>query len=166
MAIATYKSNRWGAITPMERQNLYAALEYDRMARDIPTFKVRDVVDTPFGLYEVRRLYDRGPGYVQHAFVSGWRYECVPLTARLPGRRPSIYHLAFRTFREDELVAWNPGGAMAETPTLVVVPPIVRPKLLMGNTMNTPLLPAWSSDVRVIARHAIALISTETRRRA
>ena len=164
MAIATYKPNRWGVLTPMERQNLYAELEYDRMTRDIPTFKVGDVVETPFGLYEVRRLYDRGQGYVDHAWVSGWRYECVPLTNHLPGKRSSIYHMAFRTFRDDELVLWNPCGGMVETPTIVVVPPIVQPKLLMGNTMNTPLLTAWSSDVRVTCRDLMAYITTKTQR--
>jgi hypothetical protein len=163
MVLVTPKYQKFGALTIGERQRLYAALEFDRQTREVAKFAVGDVIETPMGLYEINRSYNRGHSYINDKWTGGWRYECLPVSSKLPGFPAYRRRWAWRTFREDELVAWNPLGVLVEPAVFVVppIPPIVRPKLLTGNTMNTPLLPAWSSDVRVIASHFLAKISTE-----
>jgi len=164
MGLATPKYQKFGALTPRERQQLYAVLDFDQQCREVAQFAKGNVVETPMGLYKVRRSYDRGRGYVpdRRGMVSGWRYECIPVTADLPGGRPRIFATMFRTYREDQLLEWNPMGAIVETANIFVVPPIppiVRPKLLVGATMDQLLLPAWSSDVRVVAGHFLKLVT-------
>ena len=166
MVLVTPKYKKFGALTISERQRLYAALEFDRQTREVAKFAKGDVVETPMGLFEINRSYDRGHGYIDGKWTGGWRYECLPLTTKLPGFRPERQRWMWRTFREDELVMWNPLGVLVEPEIFVVppLPPIVGPKLLTGNTMNTPLLPEWSRDVRVIASHFLSKITTEVQR--
>lgn len=160
MALAVPKYQKWGALSTLQRNRLYAVLEFDHVTREPNTFKEDDVLETPYGLHRVIRYYHRGNGYVDGVWVSGYRYVCVPEFWVPPAvQSHSIYaQPPVRHFRQDELEAWNPGGALREVHAvadIVVVRPQVRTPLLVGNTMATPLLPAWSGDVRVIARHVV-----------
>lgn len=136
------------------------------MVRDVDDrpeakFAVGDVIESPYGLREVTRMYCR----LNDRYQDEWRYETKLVT---DGTIDCVYTRDWRTFKESQLVEWNPWGPYVEvapvairvvTPMVApimlkdnaIVAPIDHQKLLTGNTMDTLLLPAQIDDLRCVA---------------
>ncbi|GEM_PF-4648764 len=133
------------------RDFLYRSLAKDAEERPEAQFKVGDVIESPYGLREVTRMYCR----MNNQYQDEWRYETKLVT---DGTIDCVYTRDWRTFKESQLVEWNPGGAYAEilvAVSMVVDDPVPQ---LVGNTMDTLLLPARIDDLRCVARDVLEIL--------